>query len=358
MPSQEQSVSVDDRVGGIVASIRAAVGADAAGVDVAIVCGSGLGGLVDCLEPPLARVPYAAVGLPASTVSGHGSELVFGRLGGKRVVAQRGRFHFYEGHDMGTVALPARVFAALGARVLVVTNAAGGLNAAFKVADVMVIRDHISLPALAGAHPLRGPNADAFGPRFPPLTAAYSPSLAALARASAAALGLAGVLREGVYLHDSGPSYETPAEVAAMRVLGGDAVGMSTAPEVVAAAHAGVAVLGLSLITNECRAPGDTGVPPSHEEVLAASDARAVDVARLVADVVRRVDASAFPRPPAAAAFALGAPPRARAPGRGALAAAADAARAVHAPTVLASALVAAAVAFAVVRGAGGGRRA
>ena len=154
---------------------------------------------------------------------------------------------------MQTVAIPVRVFAALGARVMVATNAAGGVNAAFKVGDVMVIRDHISLPGLAGANPLVGHNAAAFGPRFPPLTTAYAPSLQALAAGVARERGLGGCLREGVYFHDSGPTYETPSEIAAMRALGGDAVGMSTAPEVVAAAHAGVAVLGLSLITNECR---------------------------------------------------------------------------------------------------------
>jgi inosine/guanosine/xanthosine phosphorylase family protein len=192
---------------------------------------------------------------------------VFGTIGGTRVVAQRGRFHFYEGHSMATVALPVRVFAALGARVMLATNAAGGVNAAFNVGDIMVIRDQISFPGLAGANPFVGPNpaaaggGDAFGPRFFPLTTAYTPLLQDLAQRVAAERGLSKCLRGGVYFHDSGPAYETPAEIAMMRALGGDAVGMSTAPEVAAAAHAGMAVLGLSLITNKCRCVGGRRPP-------------------------------------------------------------------------------------------------
>ena len=305
---------------------------------IAIVCGSGLSGLSERITSPTA-VPYSDIpGFPRATVAGHGTELVFGYLGANRVVAQRGRFHFYEGYGMSTVALPVRVFAALGARVMVATNAAGGVNAAFRVGDVMVIRDHVSLPGLSGANPLVGANAAAFGPRFPPLTAAYAPSLQALAASVAKDRGLGAFLRSGVYLHDSGPTYETPSEIAAMRVLGGDAVGMSTAPEVVAAAHAGMAVLGLSLITNQCRcvlgardspqnaavriptplrtftcphtqhtrarsAPGDTGVPPSHEEVLEATERRAADMQGLVADIVARIQVAEFAEPAAFAAY-------------------------------------------------------
>ena len=176
---------------------------------------------------------------------------------------------------MGTVALPVRVFAALGCRVMIATNAAGGVNADFRVGDVMVIRDHVSLPCLAGAHPLTGPNDERFGPRFPPLTAAYAPSLQAVAARVAAARGLAPFLRSGVYLHDSGPTYESPSEIAAMRRLGGDAVGMSTVPEVIVAAHAGMAVLGLSLITNQCRCVAGGG----GEGGAAAARARAAAIA-------------------------------------------------------------------------------
>ena len=154
---------------------------------------------------------------------------------------------------MAKVALPVRVFAALGCRVMIATNAAGGVNADYRVGDVMVIRDHVSLPCLAGAHPLTGPNDERFGPRFPPLNGAYPDALAALAKGVAGEMELGSALREGVYFHVSGPSYETPSEIAAFRKLGGDAVGMSTVPEVIAAAHAGMSVLGLSLITNQCR---------------------------------------------------------------------------------------------------------
>lgn len=234
---------------------------------------------------------------------------------------------------MQKVTLAVRVFAALGAKVLLVTNAglcartssltppflaaslppsrlsllccaAGGLNPSFRVADVMLITDHISLPCLSGHHPLVGPNDARFGPRFPPVNGIYNAGLQAALRTSAAELGLSPVLREGCYFHDSGPTYESPSEIRAMRVLGGDAVGMSTVPEVLVAAHAGMAVLGLSLITNECRAPGDTGVAPSHEEVLEASDKRAGDVQRLVAHVVGRMDTGSLPAPHAAQVFA------------------------------------------------------
>jgi purine-nucleoside phosphorylase len=229
-------------------------------------------------------------------------------MNGRTVVAQRGRFHFYEGYSMQTVTLAIRVFAALGVRVVVVTNAAGGLNPTFHVADVMLITDHISLPCLSGNHPLVGSNDARFGPRFPPVNGIYHPVLQAAARDSASALGLASVWREGTYFHDSGPTYESPSEVRAMRLLGGDAVGMSTVPEVVVAAHCGMAVVGLSLITNECRAPGDTGIAPSHEEVLEASDKRAADMQRLVADMVGRIDPAAYPQSLAASVFAPGAP--------------------------------------------------
>ena len=273
------------------------------GLDVAIVCGSGLSGLSSDIEDKIA-IPYKDIpGFPLASVAGHGTELVFGTLGGVRVVAQRGRLHFYEGHTPSKVCLPVRVFASLGAKVMIATNAAGGVNKAFRVGDVMVIRDHISIPSISGAqHPLVGPNDARFGPRFPPMSA-YSRDLAAIAAQATRDAGLGACLREGTYMHVSGPTYETPAEIAAFRLLGGDAVGMSTVPEVIAAAHAGMAVVGLSLITNECRAPGDTGVPPSHEEVLEATDKRAKEMQGLVGLLVARLPLADLPRPAATAHF-------------------------------------------------------
>ena len=242
-----------DAVSLIVSYLRARVPLLSEPLDAAIVCGSGLSGLSKSITDAVA-IPYADIpGFPLATVAGHGTELVFGMLGGARVVAQRGRFHAYEGNSAAAVTLPVRTFAALGARVMIATNAAGGMNVGFNVGDIMIIRDHVSFTCAAGANPLIGPNDDRFGPRFPPMTNAYPRWLKDVAAAAARETGLGAVLREGVYFHVSGPSYETPAEIAAFRGLGGDSVGMSTVPEVIAATHAGMAVLGLSLITNQCR---------------------------------------------------------------------------------------------------------
>ena len=179
-----------------VASLRLA--GSAGSPEIAIVCGSGLSGLSDLLQDPV-RVPYADIPrFPVSTVAGHGTELVFGTLGGRRVVAQRGRFHYYEGNSMAKVALPVRVFAALGCRVMIATNAAGGVNAEYKVGDIMVIKDHVSLPSLTGAHPLTGANDERFGPRFPPLTSAYTPRLQEVAASVARERSLGAFLRSGV----------------------------------------------------------------------------------------------------------------------------------------------------------------
>jgi purine-nucleoside phosphorylase len=166
--------------------------------EIAVVCGSGLSRLSDLIENPV-HVPYADIPrFPQATVAGHGTELVFGTLGGRRVVAQRGRFHAYEGHSMARVATPVRVFAALGCRVMLATNAAGGVNADFRVGDIMVIKDHVSLPCLGGSHPLTGANDERLGPRFPPMTAAYDAGLQALAARIATKRGLGDCLRSGV----------------------------------------------------------------------------------------------------------------------------------------------------------------
>jgi purine-nucleoside phosphorylase len=228
---------------------------------VAIVLGSGLGAFADHLEDarslPFSELP----GFPQATVQGHKGRLAYGRLGTSTVLALQGRLHGYEGHDAATVAFPVRVFATLGARALVVTNAAGGVGAALQPGDLMRITDHLNL---TGKNPLIGPNEDALGVRFPDLSHAYDPRLAqALEEAAQAAKQ---TLKAGVYLQMTGPSYETPAEIRMARVLGADAVGMSTVPEVIVAAHQGLPVCGISCITN--LAAGISPHPLSHQEVM------------------------------------------------------------------------------------------
>ena len=273
---------------------------------IAIVCGSGLSELSSKILEPLS-LPYSTIpNFPVSTVAGHGSELVFGTLGGKPVVAQRGRFHFYEGHPQSSVVIAVRLFAALGCKIMIATNAAGGVNANFSVGDIMIISDHISLPCLSGNHPLVGHNDDRFGPRFPAVNHIYHPELQNITSSVAKKRGLDKYLQKGTYFHDSGPTYESPMEILAMRRLGGDAVGMSTVPEVLVAAHSGMTVLGLSLITNQCLAPGDTRTPPSHEEVLESTKHRAEDMQGLVADIIQAVPNSlleSFSTPKAHAHF-------------------------------------------------------
>jgi purine-nucleoside phosphorylase len=228
---------------------------------VAVVLGSGLGAFADALEQARG-VPFTELpGFPKATVQGHKGRLVYGMSAGTPVLALQGRLHGYEGHDAATVAFPARVMGVLGARALVVTNAAGGTNPAFAPGDLMVITDHINLTS---RNPLIGPNEDALGPRFPDLSRAYD---ARLARALAeAAQATSQTLRAGVYLQMNGPSYESPAEVRMARGLGADAVGMSTVPEVIVAAHMGLPVCGISCITN--LAAGIAQHALTHEEVM------------------------------------------------------------------------------------------
>ena len=230
---------------------------------VALILGSGLGSLADELDDP-AVVPYAEVpGFPRSTVHGHRGELGVGRLGGQPVAVMRGRFHFYEGYTMQQVTFPVRVLRALGCDTLIVTNACGGLRPDWAIGDLMQIADQIFLPGMAGHHPLIGPNDERLGPRFPDMTTAYDPALRVLAARAGKDIGLE--LREGVYAAMAGPQYETPAEIRMLRTLGADLAGMSTVPEVIAAAHQGARVLGLSCCTNLA-----AGISPhklSHAEV-------------------------------------------------------------------------------------------
>lgn len=227
----------------------------------ALILGSGLGGLTDSFEERVA-VDYAEIpGFPVPTVPGHAGRLVWGTLGGTPVVAMEGRFHFYEGHSQRQIAYAVWTLSSLGAETLVVTNAAGGINPDFQPGDLMLITDHINF---SGDNPLIGPNPQRFGPRFPDMSQAYTPECRELALEAAEKLGFG--LRQGVYLSVSGPSFETPAEIRAFRRLGADAVGMSTVPEVIAAAHAGLKVLGISCIANMAAGMGAQKL--THQEVI------------------------------------------------------------------------------------------
>ncbi|MDR7556440.1 MAG: purine-nucleoside phosphorylase [Armatimonadota bacterium] len=250
--------------------------------EVAIVLGSGLGALADLVEAE-AVLPYDQIPhFVPPRAPGHAGRLVVGRLEGRTVAVLQGRVHAYEGVAMAEVVFPVRALRALGAHTLLVTNAAGGLHPALAPGDLLLITDHINA---MGTNPLVGPNEDAFGPRFPDMAAAYDPALLAAMRAAAAEAGIA--LRDGIYLAVLGPSYETPAEVRMMRGWGADAVGMSTVPEVIAARHAGMRVVGLSVIANVAAGTAPTG--PAHEDVLAVV-ARAVPrCAALVRGFLRRL---------------------------------------------------------------------
>ncbi len=232
---------------------------------VGVILGSGLGSFADLLKDPVA-IPYGELsGFPVSSVVGHAGRLVLGSLGGARVAAMQGRVHVYEGYPAWQVAFPARVLCALGIKVLAVTNAAGGIRSDLSPGTLMAISDHVNL---SGHNPLTGPNEEALGPRFPDLSTAYDPELRALLMETAAHLRLQ--LKHGVYAWLAGPSYETPAEIRMLRALGADAVGMSTVPEVIAAAHMGVKVVGVSCITNH--AAGIARKPLSHAEVAETAE--------------------------------------------------------------------------------------
>ena len=244
---------------------------------VGIVLGSGLGGLADDVENPVA-IPFADLpGWPAATAPGHVGRLLLGVLGGTPVVMLQGRFHLYEGNDPGLVVQPVLLFGRLGAPVVVLTNASGGVDPAFGPGTLMAISDHLNL---TGRTPLLGPNADTIGPRFQDLTDAWSPRLRAALLAAAEAEGVK--LEEGVYAGLLGPQFETPSEVRMLRTLGADSVGMSTVLECIAARWTGLRVCGVSLVTNA--GAGYTGEPLTHEEVLAAG----VEAGPRLANVIRR----------------------------------------------------------------------
>lgn len=245
---------------------------------IGLILGTGLSPLAAEIEAadsiPYGEIPH----FPVSTVAGHAGRLVIGQIAGVTVCAMQGRFHFYEGYTLPQVTLPVRVMKLLGIETLIVTNAAGGVNQEYAVGDVMLIEDHINFVGMAGHNPLMGPNDPAFGTRFPPMNRAYTKQLRALATEVAAAQGL--TLRRGVYAWLAGPNFETPAEIRMWRVLGADAVGMSTVPEVIVAHHAGMQVLAFSTITNICIDQIDVEHEPTHEEV---NEAGKIIVPRLTA---------------------------------------------------------------------------
>jgi purine-nucleoside phosphorylase len=247
-----------------------------------LVLGSGWGSVVDALVDVREAAGYADIpGFPVSTVEGHHGRLIYGTLSGVPVWIMQGRFHYYEGYGMDAVTFPLRVFARLGIRSVFLTNAAGGIDPAFRPGELMVIEDHINF---MGANPLRGPNADAFGPRFPDMTAAWDPRLRQVLLESGRELGLQ--LHRGVYLAVAGPNFETPAEVRAFAAMGAAAVGMSTVPECLVARHCGLRVAGLSCITNLAAHAG--GEPLSHEEVSEAARRSHAGVISLLEAVLPR----------------------------------------------------------------------
>ena len=250
--------------------------------EVLLILGSGLGSLGDQVEQPLV-VPYAQVPhMKRSTAPDHKGQFVFGRLSGRNVAVMQGRLHTYEGWSFADVSYPVRVLRLLGAKTLLVTNAAGAVNTAFSAGDIMMITDHIKL---FGVSPLCGANLDEIGPRFPDVSAVYTPALRKAAREAAQALEIP--LREGVYMYFPGPQFETPAEVRMARILGADAVGMSTVPETIVAAHCGMQVLGFTLCTN--MAAGVLDQPLSGEEVLEAAEAARPRFTSLVKACLERV---------------------------------------------------------------------
>ena len=245
-----------------------------------IVLGSGLGQLADHIEDPVV-VPYADVpNFPVSTAVGHKGNFIFGKLGGKDVVAMQGRIHYYEGYGMGMVVLPIRVMIALGIQYLFVSNAAGGVNFHFHVGDLMIIKDHINLLP----NPLIGPNDDREGPRFPDMTRPYEPKLIAKAKRISRKKGI--FLQEGTYLGDTGPSYETPAEYRFFRTIGADAVGMSTVPEVIVARHAGIPVFGMSVITNEAHDDYADDYENDGDDVVKAAAAAAEKMTEIFRELI------------------------------------------------------------------------
>ena len=268
-----------EKINTAVASIESLIGE--VSPEVGIILGSGLGKLADVIENKR-TVPYRDIeGFPVSTAVGHKGNFIFGELGGKQVVAMQGRFHYYEGYPMELVTLPVRVMKTLGIKYLFVSNAAGGCNPDFKVGDLMVIKDHIC----THPNPLIGPNLEEMGPRFPDMTCPYDLELISKAEETAARLGIK--LQKGVYFSSTGPTYETPAEVRFYRTAGADALGMSTAPEVIVARHCGLRVFGMSVITNISNTDNVPRNFNDGDDVVKMADAAADRMTVLFTEIIR-----------------------------------------------------------------------
>ena len=250
--------------------------------EIGLILGSGLGVLAEEIESPI-KIRYNDIpDFPVSTVEGHAGQLVFGELNGVNVIAMQGRFHFYEGYSMEKVTFPVRVMKQLGVSTMIVTNAAGGVNESFTAGDLMIISDHINN---MGSNPLIGSNDQKLGVRFPDMSEAYNKELRQLAKNAAAKLNVE--VKEGVYVGNTGPSYETPAEIRMLRTIGGDAVGMSTVPEVIVARHSNIQVLGISCISN--MAAGILDQPLTHDEVIETTERVKVNFLQLVKEIIKEI---------------------------------------------------------------------
>lgn len=250
--------------------------------EIGIVLGSGLGDFADAIEDKI-EIPYTEIpGFPVSTVKGYDGKLIFGQINSKEVCVMKGRIHYYEGYDIKEVVYPIEVLAGLGIKTIILTNAAGGVNTDFEPADLMIITDHINL---MGKNPLIGPNDEDLGPRFPDMTDLYNKELVEIAENSAKKLGID--IKEGVYMYFTGPSYETAAEVRMARILGADAVGMSTVPEAIIARHRGLKILGISTITNMSTGILDT--PLDHTEVVEVGKEVAGKFKELLKEIIEEI---------------------------------------------------------------------
>ncbi|XP_015439583.1 PREDICTED: purine nucleoside phosphorylase isoform X2 [Dufourea novaeangliae] len=252
---------------------------------IGIICGSGMGSLAEYLEDkqcfPYEEIPH----FPVSTVQGHKGQMVFGILHGVPVMCMQGRFHYYEGYPLWKCAMPVRVMKLVGVTHLIATNAAGGLNPRYKVGDIMMVKDHVNMMGFAGNNPLQGPNDDRFGPRFPPMNKAYSTTLLDIGQQVADEMGINDIVHKGVYTCLGGPNFETVAELKMLRMVGVDAVGMSTVHEVITARHCDLSVFAFSLITNQCVIDYENHDEANHEEVMDVGKAKQ----SLLQDYVSRI---------------------------------------------------------------------